>query len=104
MALPLVNPEMNEHSTTTVVLAGELDIASAAEMRDALIEANMVGARRIVVDMGAVTFLDSTALGILVGAHKRATARGATVALRNVPPLVERVLAITGLAQLFATA
>lgn len=54
-----------------VVLAGELDLYNAEEVRSALLEAVAEGPALLVVDLGEVTFVDSTALGVLVDIHRR---------------------------------
>lgn len=56
--------------------AGEIDAFGAPDLRHRLDEALAGGGRRpIVVDLSAVEFLDSTALGVVVGAYRRATER-----------------------------
>jgi len=87
--------------TTTVALAGELDLDAAPEMRERLLEAIHSGTARIVVDLAAVTFMDSTALGVLLAAHQRITVRHAPFTLRNVPAPVAAVLTHTGLNRVF---
>jgi len=54
-----------------VQLAGELDLYNAEEVRSALAQAIASGPRRIVVDMAAVEFVDSTALGVLIEARSQ---------------------------------
>lgn len=86
-----------------LVVAGELDIATAPELREKLIEQFSEGGRSsVVVDLTSVSFMDSTSLGVLVGAAKRAAA--AEGWLRLVAPAgtkgrIRRTLAITGLDQ-----
>jgi anti-sigma B factor antagonist len=59
-------------------------------------------ATRITVDLLRVTFLDSTSLGVLVGAAKRAHARGGRIVLVADDPRTLRVFEITGLGGVFA--
>jgi anti-sigma B factor antagonist len=54
-----------------VRLAGELDLYNAEEIRAALAQAIEGSPRRVVVDMGDVEFVDSTALGVLIEAHSK---------------------------------
>ena len=49
-----------------VVLEGEIDIYSAPEFKEVLVNSIEGGAHRIIVDLTEVTFIDSTALGVLV--------------------------------------
>jgi anti-anti-sigma factor len=79
-----------------VAVAGEVDIDTAPRLRLALAEA-LQEANQVVVDLGAVTFLDSAGLSTLIATHQRAEAAGTTFRLRRVPPLVLRLLALTGM-------
>lgn len=65
-----------EESSVTVTARGELDAFGAPDLRHRLDEALAGGGRLpIVLDLGAVEFLDSTALGTVVGAYRRAVER-----------------------------
>jgi anti-sigma B factor antagonist len=59
-----------EPGTTVVAVAGELDLASAPNLKWTLNDSIAKGATRIVLDMSPVKFIDSTALGVLVGIHR----------------------------------
>jgi len=81
-----------------VIPEGDIDVASAAAMRQLLrqmLERDDV--RHVDVDMRAVTFLDSTGLGVFVAAHRAATARDITLRLRAPGPVVRMVLEVTHL-------
>ena len=92
---------------TVVEVAGELDLHSAPQLRAELARAIESGAPpRVVVDLGGVTFLDSTGVGVLVGALKRAREADGTLHFCNAQARVNRVFEITGLLgalPLFAT-
>jgi anti-sigma B factor antagonist len=60
---------------TIVALAGELDLYNAEEVRSALLEACATEPEVLVVDLGEVKFIDSTALGVLIEARSRMTDR-----------------------------
>ncbi|AGL20804.1 STAS domain-containing protein [Actinoplanes sp. N902-109] len=81
-----------------VVPEGDIDVASAAAMRQVL---QQIMDRReyhhIDVDMRAVTFLDSSGLGMFVAAHRAATARGVALRLIEPGPVVRMVLEVTNL-------
>jgi anti-sigma B factor antagonist len=66
-----------------VVLAldGDIDIHTAPQLRDQLTSLHNDGNTSIVVDLGGVNFLDSSALGALVAAHRDLTAAGGTLKL-----------------------
>jgi anti-anti-sigma factor len=80
---------------------GEIDHANADELREAVREV-LVGRRphRVRIDLGLVTFIDSGAVGALVGAHRLATAEGVALKVSNASPFVSRQLTISGVAEL----
>jgi len=79
-----------------VRLAGELDLYNADAVRAALFEAASGAAERLVVDLAAVSFIDSTALGVLIEARTKLDNRGSF--LLAAPGLeTHRALAISGL-------
>lgn len=58
---------------------GELDVAVAPQLRELLKGMLESGATKVIIDMHAVTFIDSSCLGVLVNGHKLATANGARI-------------------------
>lgn len=80
---------------------GDFDLRSAAEVRSALVQLVDDGARRLVVDLTETTFLDSTALGALVGALKRARSAEGDVELVCTDRSIVRIFQITGLDRVF---
>ncbi|MCU1586863.1 MAG: anti-sigma-factor antagonist [Frankiales bacterium] len=85
-------------STNVAVVTplGELDLAAADELREALEEA-CNGSRLVLVDLAGVTFLDSTTIGVLVGASKRCTEAGKEFQVINAWGICLKVLRLTGL-------
>lgn len=67
-----------------VRVEGRLNMVSAPELRDVVARAVKEGRRRLVIDLSAVEFMDSSGLGALIGALK--TARGAGGDLRIAAP------------------
>lgn len=86
----------SEEGATLLVLRGDLDLATAPQLREALVEVIGDGAR-IVLDMEAVDFLDSAGLGILVGGLKRARTHGGELELVCSNSAVLKPIEITGL-------
>jgi anti-sigma B factor antagonist len=86
----------------TVALAGELDLAAAPGMHEQLDALLAAGTSSIVVDLADATFLDSTALGVLVNALNRCQESGGQLHLVVREPQILRVLAITGLTDAFS--
>jgi anti-sigma B factor antagonist len=82
----------------TVHLSGDVDIMTVPDLRLALQQLTEVGSRAtVVVDLAGVTFLDATGLGVLVGAHRRATRAGVRFELRDPTARLRRLLAMTRL-------
>jgi len=83
-------------------LRGSLDIASSPTLRAALMDAVGCDEHHIVVDLTHLEFLDSTGLGALIGAHKRAAEHAGSVRLVAQEGQILRLLRITGLLEVFA--
>ena len=84
-----------------VAISGEIDLFTAPELKSALGEALESGHTRIVVDLTNTSFLDSTALGVLIGAVKRLRSRDGALAIVNVDSSIAKTFQITGLDQIF---
>lgn len=80
-----------------VVLRGRLDVTAVPDVRLALHAALDAGTGDFVVDLSAVELIDSTGLGVLVGAHRRAGRAGRRLVLRDVSEPVARLLMRTRL-------
>ena len=83
-------------------LGGSLDIATSPTLRAALLEAAYHDGHEIIVDLTTLEFLDSTGLGALIGARKRAAEHGGSVRLVAQEGQILRLLRITGLLDVFA--
>ena len=87
-----------------VHLHGELDIASVPKLRATLDELLVDGpAQVIVVDLTDLTFMDSSGLGTLVGAHKKARVLKCTLKIVCPDGMVRRVIEMTGLHHVLVT-
>ena len=84
-----------------VAVRGEIDLFTAPELKSALADAIEEGRSRIVVDLSETTFLDSTALGVLIGAVKRLRSREGRLTIVNVDDNIAKTFEITGLDQIF---
>ena len=82
-------------------VGGEIDVATAPRLREQLIK--LVNEQRfmIVVDLGGVDFIDSTGLGVLIGALKRVRTHDGNLVLVCTEPRIVKVFEITGLNQVF---
>ena len=99
MELGLVVREQDGWAVLAV--SGEIDIATAPSLRERLHALLADDKRQIVVDLDDVGFLDSTALGVLVGVLKRARAEDGEVRIVCTQPRVRKVFEITRLDSAF---
>lgn len=83
-------------------LRGSLDIATTPTVRAALNDATEQGKKELVVDLSQLEFLDSTGLGALIGAHRRATEHDGSLRLIVTEGPIARLLNITGLIRVLA--
>src|ERR1700712_6135282 len=84
-----------------LAVRGEIDLFTAPELKQVLAESIESGRIRIIVDLTETTFLDSTALGVLIGAVKRLRSRDGALAIVNVDENISKTFEITGLDQIF---
>jgi anti-sigma B factor antagonist len=90
-----------DEGRAVIGLRGEVDIYTAPRFKERLLALIDGGATRLVVDLSGVTFIDSTALGVLIGGVRRLHDAGGEMALVVTTRPVERVLSITGLERVF---
>jgi anti-sigma B factor antagonist len=84
-----------------LAVRGEIDLFTAPELKQVLAESIEAGRIRIIVDLTDTTFLDSTALGVLIGAVKRLRSRDGGLAIVNIDENIAKTFEITGLDQIF---
>jgi anti-sigma B factor antagonist len=77
-----------------VFAVGEIDLATASLMREVMAEA-VESRRHLIVDLSAVTFLDSTGLSVLLRTRQRIEATHKSMSLAGPTGLVARVISIT---------
>lgn len=94
---------LSEDGTEILSVSGELDLATHAELRGAIRELLMSGPAEIVVDLSETTFIDSVALGTLIGARRRTYGLRGGLAVIIGDGQVARVFELTGLDKVFTT-
>jgi anti-sigma B factor antagonist len=90
---------VNSHAVVDV--KGEIDVYTAPKLREKLIELVSEGTYDVVVNLEGVDFLDSTGLGVLVGALKRVKAHDGSLALVCTQDKILKIFKITGLTKVF---
>ncbi len=95
---PSVRVEVTGRRAVAVYLSGDISHSSRDSLRRTLLDARLAGVREIVVDLSAVTFLDSESLAVILFAHQRMRSSGGSLVLRHAGPGVLRLLDITNVA------
>jgi anti-sigma B factor antagonist len=96
-----VKTEQLENDAYVIALAGEVDLYTAPEFKQQLLDVIGQGARHVVVDFSDTTFIDSTALGVLVGGVKRLRTNGGQLSLVCSDRNITKIFEITGLDRVF---
>ena len=89
--------QLIDDETAVLMPSGDVDLWSAPELKRMLYEMRAAGRKRLVLDLAGVRFMDSTALGVLVGIERR-LADDDRLALAEPSPQVLRVFELTGVA------
>lgn len=90
-----------EKDLPVIELEGEVDVYTAPQLKQQMIGLLESGARELVVDLSKVDYLDSTALGVLIGGLKRMREMDGNMVLVCPSPRIRRVFEITGLDKIF---
>ncbi|HYH57697.1 MAG TPA: STAS domain-containing protein [Thermoleophilaceae bacterium] len=88
--------------THVIELGGEVDLYTAPEFKERMVQIIEDGKKNVVVDLSKATFIDSTTLGVLVGGVKRLRPTGGSLALVCSDPNICKIFEITGLDRVFA--
>lgn len=89
---------ISDRRELSAALTGELDHHGAKQVMDELdrrMERELP--RRLTIDMGGVTFMDSSGIAVLLRAHRRMTQLQGSMAVTNVPQQAQRVFRAAGL-------
>ena len=84
-----------------ISLSGEVDLYTAPEFKQQLLEVVGQGGKEVVVDLTGTTFIDSTTLGVLVGGVKRLRPNGGQLTLVCNDRNITKIFEITGLDKVF---
>ena len=87
--------------THVIELGGEVDLYTAPEFKERLLQLIEEGKTRVVVDLTKAPFIDPTTLGVLVGGVNRLRPSGGSLALVCSDPNILKIFEITGLDRVF---
>jgi anti-sigma B factor antagonist len=96
-----IKTEQLGDGTSLISLAGEVDLYTAPEFKQQLLEVIAQGAKMVLVDLTDTTFIDSTTLGVLVGGVKRLRTNDGQLALICDDRNITKIFEITGLDKVF---
>ena len=97
-----IKTEQLSDDAYVISLAGEVDLYTAPEFKQQLLEVIAQGGRQVVVDFTDATFIDSTTLGVLVGGVKRLRTKDGELSLVCSDRNIAKIFEITGLDRVFA--
>jgi anti-sigma B factor antagonist len=90
-----------DSETAVLRIGGEVDLYSTPQLKEEIRGLIETGVRHLVVDLSAADYLDSTALGALIGGLKRLREREGDLRLAGPRPRIRKVLEITRLVKVF---
>jgi anti-sigma B factor antagonist len=96
-----VKTDKVDDGTYVISLAGEVDLYTAPEFKQQLLDVISEGGKDVVVDFSDTTFIDSTTLGVLVGGVKRLRAQDGRLSLVCSDRNITKIFEITGLDRVF---
>jgi len=101
MNFDITTEQLSDH-VYVISLAGEVDLYTAPEFKQQLLEVIGEDATHVVVDFSDTTFIDSTTLGVLVGGVKRLRTNGGQISLVSSDRNISKIFEITGLDRVFS--
>ena len=96
-----IKTEQTSEQQYVISLAGEVDLYTAPEFKQQLLDVIAKGAKDVVVDFTNTTFIDSTTLGVLVGGVKRLRQNDGQLSLVCSDRNITKIFEITGLDRVF---
>ena len=96
-----INDEQIDADTHVIELGGEIDLYTAPEFKERMVQVIEDGKKQVIVDLSKATFIDSTTLGVLVGGVKRLRPAGGSLALVCSDQNITKIFEITGLDRVF---
>ena len=96
-----INTEQLSDDAYVISLSGEVDLYTAPEFKQQLLDVIGKGAKSVIVDFSNTTFIDSTTLGVLVGGVKRLRTNDGQLSLVCSDRNITKIFEITGLDRVF---
>ena len=96
-----IKSERLNDDAVVIALSGEVDLYTAPEFKQQLLEVIGQGGKQVIVDFSETTFIDSTTLGVLVGGVKRLRTNEGQLSLVCSDRNITKIFEITGLDRVF---
>ena len=96
-----IQDEAIDADTHVIELGGEVDLYTAPEFKQQLLDVISQGGKNVIVDFSNTTFIDSTTLGVLVGGVKRLRTNDGQLSLVCSDRNITKIFEITGLDRVF---
>ena len=96
-----IKTEQVDSGAYVISLAGEVDLYTAPEFKQQLLDVIAKGGKEVIVDFSDTTFIDSTTLGVLVGGVKRLRTNDGQLSLVCRDRNITKIFEITGLDRVF---
>ena len=93
-----------DDDTHVIAVAGEVDLFTAPEFKERVMAPIAADVARVVVDLSDASFIDSSSLGVLIGAHRRLRARGGRLMVACDHAAILKTFRVTGLDSVFTIA
>ena len=93
-----------DDDTHVVSVSGEIDLFTAPEFKQRMSAPIDEGRSNLIVDLSRTTFIDSSSLGVLIGAHRRLKLRGGSLVVVCSDEAISKTFKITGLDGVFTLA
>lgn len=101
MSSELIMAQVESDQVTKVAVSGEIDIYTAQQFKERLYQIVDSSTKDLVIDCSDLNYIDSTGLGIFVGALKKARLTDRSISLENIRENIRKLFNITGLDKLF---
>ncbi len=96
-----VNTRALEDKAQVVEVAGEIDVYTSPKVKEKINELIEKGNYDLVINLEGVRYIDSTGLGVLIGALKRVREKDGSIKLVCTNPQIKKIFNITGLVKIF---
>ncbi len=101
MSSELIMAQVESDQVTKVAVSGEIDIYTAQQFKERLYQIVDSSTKDLVIDCSDLNYIDSTGLGIFVGALKKTRLTDRSISLENIRENIRKLFNITGLDKLF---